>query len=436
MISVDGLAGFYFADSKAEMPKIRELAAGGACAPLMQAVTPSVTWPNHTSLVTGVAPARHGVVGNNYFDRSKGKAVTLIGDPKFDKDEIVKVPTVYDVAKAAGMKTLSIRWPATRNAKTLDWCVPDMERTKLEAFTTPALVAEAKEAGLWPKPTKAKDGTSHPGAMTDNLCTDLFSHMLRSHKPQLALLHIVDVDHVQHQYGPRTKEAYAAIKKADSQVGRVWEAVKTAYAGKATLIVTSDHGFSPIRGIIMYNIILRNGGLLPVKGSAKGRAKVAVVPQGGAALIYILDEAARQETAGKVKELFSQVDQVASVVDSEHLKDYGVADPKADPHAPDMIAFAKEGFAFGDTAAGALPFVEKPEVTGTHGHDVHLPHLHATFVAWGRGIKPGVKMTNVRNIDVAPTIAQLLRLRLSSAEGRVLKEALSEEIATESREKP
>jgi hypothetical protein len=161
---------------------------------------------------------------------------------------------------------------------------------------------------------------------------------------------------------------------------------------------------------------------------------VAVVPQGGATMIYILHEAARQETAGKIKELFSHMDQVASIVDSEHFKDYGVADPKADPHAPDIIVFAKEGFAFGDTAAGALPFVEKPEDTGTHGHDVHLPHLHATFVASGCGIKPAVKLTNVRNIDVAPTIAQLLRLRLPSAEGRVLKETLSEESATESPE--
>src|SRR5436190_4508135 len=104
MISVDGLAGYYLDDPKAEMPTIRALAAEGARASLMKASTPTVTWPNHTTLVTGVNPARHGVLGNNYFDRKTGKAVRLISDPVYDKDQIVKVPTIYDLAKEKGFK--------------------------------------------------------------------------------------------------------------------------------------------------------------------------------------------------------------------------------------------------------------------------------------------------------------------------------------------
>src|SRR6478672_5290400 len=91
MISVDGLAADYMDDPKAEMPTIRALATEGARASSMKAVTPTVTWPNHTTLVTGVMPARHGVVGNNYLDRKTGKPVQLIADPIFDKTQIVKV---------------------------------------------------------------------------------------------------------------------------------------------------------------------------------------------------------------------------------------------------------------------------------------------------------------------------------------------------------
>src|ERR1035438_8461469 len=76
MISVDGLAAYYLDDPKAEMPTLHALAAAGARATMMKASTPTVTWPNHTPLVTGVTPARHGVVGNNYFDRATGKKVT------------------------------------------------------------------------------------------------------------------------------------------------------------------------------------------------------------------------------------------------------------------------------------------------------------------------------------------------------------------------
>src|SRR5271157_5147851 len=86
MISVDGLAAYYLDDPKAEMPTLRALAAAGARASMMKASTPTVTWPNHTTLVTGVTPARHGVVGNNYFDRATGQKVVLIADPVFDKD--------------------------------------------------------------------------------------------------------------------------------------------------------------------------------------------------------------------------------------------------------------------------------------------------------------------------------------------------------------
>src|SRR6476620_10311096 len=90
LISVDGLAHYYFDDPKAEMPTIRQLAAEGARAEKMKCSMPTVTWPNHTTLVTGVHPAKHGVIGNNYFDRTKGEAVPLIPDPLFNKEEIVK----------------------------------------------------------------------------------------------------------------------------------------------------------------------------------------------------------------------------------------------------------------------------------------------------------------------------------------------------------
>jgi len=73
MISVDGLVAYYLDDPKAEMPTIRALAAEGARASMMKASTPTVTWPNHTTLVTGVTPARHGVIANNYFDAQQAR---------------------------------------------------------------------------------------------------------------------------------------------------------------------------------------------------------------------------------------------------------------------------------------------------------------------------------------------------------------------------
>ena len=421
MISVDGLAAYYLDDPKAEMPTMRALAAAGARATMMKASTPTVTWPNHTTLVTGVSPARHGVVGNNYFDRATGKKVTLIGDPVLDKDEIVKVPTLYDVAKAAGMKTAAIRWPATRNARTLDWTIPAIGAPELaRKYTTPALLAECEKAQIDVFGGGGADASSAtaPPKPTDDVCTHIFDLILHEDRPNLALLHVVDVDHTQHLRGPKSPEAYAAVKEADDHVRQVWEELKRDYPGKATLLVVSDHGFSPTKRMILPNVILRKAGLIETSGKRETSGPVRVVPQGGSAMVYVLDDAYRSDVMERVKAAFGNVKGVAKIVGPGQLKDYGVADPKDDPHAPDMMLFAEEGCVFGDTAAGELPFNEKPERKGSHGHDADLPDLHATFIAWGVGIKPGACLGVISNLSVAPTIAKLLGLSLPNAEGR------------------
>jgi predicted AlkP superfamily pyrophosphatase or phosphodiesterase len=417
MISVDGLAAFYFDDPKAEMPAIHELAENGVRSTMMKASTPTVTWPNHTTLVTGVTPAKHGVVGNNYFDRATGKRVALISDPVYDKDQIVKVPTIYDLAKAQGLKTAAIRWPATRNAKTLDWTIPDMKVEAGVKFSTPALLEECRAAGL----DYATGATNAEAA--DELSTRIFNFILHTHRPNLALLHIANVDHTQHLNGPRTPEAYAAVKAADRQVREVWEELQRDFPGEATLVIVSDHGFSPINHTILPNVVLRQAGLLTVAGK-ETTGPVHVVVQGGCAMVYVLDEAHRTELLSRVCRAFTGIMGVSKIVGPEQLKEYGVANPKDDPHAPDLILFADEGWSFGDTAAGALPTKEKQELTGTHGHDPNLPHLHATFVAWGAGIQPGVQLGEISNTSVAPTLAQLLHLTLPDADGPTLTAAL------------
>jgi len=426
MISVDGLANFYLDDPKAEMPTIRELARKGVRADGgMKAVVPTVTWPNHTTLVTGDYPARHGVVGNNYYDRATNKPVVLISDPVYDKDQIVKVPTIYDLAKEHGMMTAAVRWPASRNAKTLDWTVPDVASNELlHKYTTKGLIAECDAAGVWAD-GKERKGEPDRRILADGNSTAIFNLILHKHHPDLALLHITDVDHTQHLYGPRTAEAYAAVKGADEFVRRVWEELKKDYPGRATLLVVSDHGFSPINKLILPNVILRNAGLVDVKGIRVVNGSVYVLVQSGTAFVYIRDQANRSQTAERVKKAFEGVEGVQQVVMPGQTMAYGLGDPKVDPNSPDMFVFAKEGFSFGDTAAGALPFNEKPERKGTHGHDPELPDLHATFVAWGEGIRVGSELGEIRNIDVAPTIAKLLGISMPDTDGKPLTAALS-----------
>lgn len=426
LISVDGLAHYYFDDPKCEMPTIRALAAEGARAKMMKCSMPTVTWPNHTTLVTGVNPARHGVIGNNYLDRAKREVVPLIPDPLFDKDQIVHSPTIYDVAKQGGLKTAAIIWPASRGAKTLDWTVPDVFEDKLfQGYATPSLLDEWRAAGIpfdkqqeWCKTGRGED--------RDRMYVQMLNHVIRTHRPQVALLHLVEVDHVEHAKGPQTPEAYAAVKFGDDRVREVWEELKKSFPGKATLIVSSDHGFFPYQQQIQANVLLRNEGLLTAEGSKITGGSVRALSQGGASFLYVLDESKRDELVARVAKLFANVEGVDLVIAPQDFAKYGLADPRKNPQMADVVLSAKSGYSFSDSLAGGLIVTPKTdEVKGTHGYDPNQAGLHGSFVAWGAGIKTGATLDRINNTDVAPTMATLLGLQMKDADGKSLDTLLA-----------
>jgi len=425
LISVDGLAHYYLDDPKAEMPNIRRLAKEGARAEKMKAVMPTVTWPNHTSIVTGVTPAKHGVVGNTYLDRAKNVVVPLIWDPVLDKEQIIKVPTIYDVAKAAGLKTAAVTWPGSRAAKSLDWTVPCVNKSDLfTQYSTPSLLEEFKQAGI-PYENEAEGFKEGEGENRDRLHVQMFNHIVRTRRPNLALMHILEVDHVEHAHGPQSPEAYAAVKFADGLVGDISAELETSFPGKTTVFIVSDHGFFNYRQFIRPNVVLRQAGLLTTVGSKITGGQVRVVTQGGCALIYVTDAANKDTLVPKVQELFKNVEGIAVVVAPQDMAKHGFGDPAAQPQMPDLVLSAKEGYTFNDIAAGEDVVTAPDEKTkGAHGYDPNEPRLHATFVAWGAGIEPGSHARTITNTSVAPTIAKVLGLKMENTDGAALESVL------------
>ena len=103
------------------LPTIHRLAREGATATEgMQVVNPAVTWPNHTAMVTGVTPAKHGVLYNGMPVRT-GEGKPLRVDPWVPKDELVLAPTVYDLAHGTGLTTAEVDWVAIHKPKTITW---------------------------------------------------------------------------------------------------------------------------------------------------------------------------------------------------------------------------------------------------------------------------------------------------------------------------
>lgn len=421
LISVDGLANFYLDDPLADIPTIRQLAAEGARADGIVCSFPTVTWPNHTTLVTGVGPGKHGVLGNKYLDRASATKIALIPDPLFDKDQIVKVPTIYDVAHRAGLVTAGIVWPATRNARTLDWTVPDMFGDEAwPKYGTPAWLEELRAAGIpidrhgtW---TKEAGG----GVQRDWLYTRMARHLFEHHPPNLLLIHLVEVDHVEHKFGTRSPEAYWSVSFADDRVRDIVDAArKSTFGDKVTVIVASDHGFYPIETDIRPNVLLKKLGYIK-ETDGKTTRQALCVAQGGGCMVYVLDDAHRNEITQKLVVEFESVEGVSDVVTPDEFAALGLATREQDLRAPDFWLSAKSGYSFTDTETGDDVTAPRETRGGTHGYLPDQPEMLGTLVISGYGVASGKRLGKARNIDVAPTMAKLLGIELPDADGRAL----------------
>lgn len=425
LVSVDGLAGFYLDDPRADLPTLHRLAAEGARASGMLCSFPTVTWPNHTTLVTGVPPEKHGVIGNNYFDRSSGKSVALIGDASFDKDQIVKVPTIYDVAHDAGLKTAGVIWPATRSAKTLDWSVPDMgTKDGWERFGTRGWLAELRSAGL-PVDHHGAWFAAGSGVQRDWLYTRMARQVLMEHQPNLILIHLIEVDHVEHKFGPRSDDAYWAVSQADDRVRDLVDAVNASpLRGKTTIFVCSDHGFFPIEKDIRPNVLLRQLGL--IEGQGKDAKKAAwCLAQGGGCAVYVLDDARRTEIVQQLADQLGHLEGVEAVIKSDDFGRIGQPTRKQDPHGADLWLSARKTYSFSDSADGESVVAPRESLAGTHGYLPEHDDLLGTCIIWGAGINPGTVLGKISNQDVAPTIARLLGVEMPTAMGQPLTAAFA-----------
>lgn len=425
-ISIDGLAHYYFDDPKADMPTLRKLAAQGARARRMTASLPTVTWPNHTTLVTGVQPGRHGVIGNSYFDRDKQADVAFIPDPVFDKDEIVRVPTIYDVAHQGGLKTAAIIWPASRNAKTLDWTVPDVGTQELfEKYGTASLLAECRAQGI---PVDKQEAWVKNGLLgyvhRDRLYTQMTKHLIKTHKPNLLLLHLVALDSFQHATGRQTPEAYNAIKMADNHVRDIVQAVEEeGLLDKTTFVIVSDHGFVTYEKLIQPNVLFKQAGLIKALGSKPLERRIWSFSQ-GVAYIYVLDEANREALLNDVKPKLAALEGVLEVIEEKDFAKYGLLTAAQDRRMPDLIVSATEGYYFSNNVGGEDIITATETPKGAHGYSPAHPLMDATFIASGAGIKPGVVLDRVDNVDMSPTVARLLGLEMKNVDGKVLETLL------------
>jgi predicted AlkP superfamily pyrophosphatase or phosphodiesterase len=409
IVSLDGFPASALADLDQPLPSIRRLARDGAMAAAMRPVNPTVTWPNHTSIVTGVGPDAHTVLYNGQARRAgAGQPVTI--EARVPKDELVRGTTLYDAAFDAGLTTAEVDWVAIDKARTITWSFPEW------GSTGGPLEREMVEDGRIAADELARFEQA-PITFKDELWLRVAEYLLEKKQPNLTLVHLLTTDSVQHRHGPDDVGASAALALADAAVARLVEAVRRGGTlERTTFFVVSDHGFRRFTRSIHPNAVLARRGLAGVGWS---------LSEGGTAMLFVTAAGDTAAHAAAMRAALAGVEGVARILGPSEFAAEGYPQPSAVPGMADLVLVAREGYAFGNAVAGEA-VVDEPglAVGGSHGYLRDDPAMQALFVAWGAGVKAGVRLGSIQNLDVAPTAARLLDVRLPHARGRVLEEIL------------
>jgi len=412
VISLDGFPSWALDDPYLPVPTLRALAARGAVARTMRPVNPTVTWPNHTTLVTGVRPAKHGVLFNGILIREPGVPPRV--EPWRDKSEMVRSPTLYDIAFAQGMTTAQVDWVAIQSAPTITWAFPERPDPKGE------VAQELVKAGVL---SQAELETFHTRNIVwrDHVWTEAAAHIIRQRRPNLMLYHVLTLDSVHHRYGPRTLAGQSTMAALDGHVARILAAIEASgTAARTAVFVVSDHGFRVTKRQIRLNAALAQAGLLTVQDGKIVSSDAYVVPEGGTAIVYVTVPDPSGSILARARKAIEAVEGVATLVEPGGYAAYGLPDPASNNQMGALFVIPRDGYAF-TAAVGDEVVVDATEGSlGAHGYVATDPDLGSLFIAAGAGVKPGVTLDVVESVDVAPTIARLLGLPLSGADGRAL----------------
>lgn len=358
LVSIDGFSPAYL--GKGQTPVLDGLVAGGAFGS-MRPSFPSVTFPNHYTLVTGLHPDHHGVVGNRFNDAQLGAFTMASKESGFwDQGE-----PIWVTAEKAGVRTGTMFWPGS----------------------------EVEIHGVRPSQWAPFDQGMPGDARVDRLLSWL--DLPVDQRPKLETLYFDVVDTAGHRNGPDAAETRAAAASIDASMGRLIEGLKARKLYDRTmLVVVSDHGMaatSPDRVVWIDDIIdpaalkIGYGGAVLTADPAPGR-----------------EAEVQQKLVGRHPhmECWNKADVPARLV-------YG-----SNPRVAQIVCLVETGWL---TATRDRPVTR---AGGAHGYDNQAPEMAAIFIAHGPGVVAGRRLTDLDSVDVQPFLARMLGIAAPAGDGR------------------
>jgi predicted AlkP superfamily pyrophosphatase or phosphodiesterase len=416
LISIDGLKPDYVLEADKHglrIPNLRRIVREGSYATGVTGVLPTVTYPSHTTMVTGVSPARHGIIANSPFDPFNKN---LGGWYWYSED--IRVETLWDAAAKAGLTTGSLDWPVTVGAHITYniaqyWRADNAEDRKLiRALSTPGLLAEAERAiGDY------ADGNDY-SIEGDTRRAGFAVFLIQRKRPAFQLCYFGSLDEEEHKTGPYSVQTFATLEKLDGIIGQIRAAAEGIGGGRAIVCVVSDHGFMRTDKEVNINSALHDEGLIELDAKGAVRSWRAYAWYGGGSAGIMLrdrsDADAHKIAAAVLTRLASdEASGVAGVYEGDAARQLGGFPDAA------LVVTIRPGYRLGGKLQGAVTAAVK--AAGTHGYAPDVAEMNSSFFIGGPGIASNRSLGQIDMRDIAPTLADFLGIRLPAAEGKDLR---------------
>lgn len=365
LISIDGFRSDYL--QRGVTPNIAALAADGVRGEAMRPSFPSLTFPNHYTLVTGLRPDRSGIVDNNMEDPRKPGVSFSMGKVDVSHDPFWwdEAEPLWVTAEKAGVRTATMFWPGS---------------------DLPIHGVQPHDWKMYDKKFLADQRVDQVLAWLDRPAAE---------RPRLVTLYFDEVDSSGHTAGPDSPEVNAALARTDASVGRLVAGLKArGLFDQADLVVVADHGMAPTSS----DRITYLEDLLPV-------AELHAVGLG--------PEGAIRPMPGHEEEVAK-----ALLARHPHMICWRKEDVPArfhyghNPRVPPFVCLAETGWLIEATRG-------RPVNKGAHGFDPYDPLMSALFVAHGPAFRRGAVQPPFDNVDIYPLLAALVGVAPMPNDGRL-----------------
>lgn len=363
LISADGFR--HDLADKYDARFLKQMREEGVQAKGMQPSYPSLTFPNHYAIITGLYPAHHGLVDNYFYDRHK-QAYYKVGNNKAVRDSSwYGGEPLWVRAEKQGMLTASYYWVGSESH--IDGVPPTYYYKYTEAIPIDRRIQTVK------------DWLSLPDSV----------------KPHFITFYFPEVDHMEHLYGVDSKQAASAVHFVDSSLHALYTACNQTGL-PINYVFVSDHGFA--------NLDTDKTIQPPALDSNQ------YIMTGGSALVHIY--AKQPQNTKQLRPLYQQL--------KANARHYSVYQTNKTPKS---WHYRKRDDLYG--RIGEILLVPDPpysfyfggrKMLGAHGFDNRLPDMQATFYAWGPAFKKHMTIDNFPNVDVYPLLAHLLGLSITKRE--------------------